>query len=441
MVKSEQERPTNIRWFIFALASLTSFMLYLHRYTWAVIRPELEREYGFSNTQLEQIFTLFNFTYALGNLPGGILSDFFGAHVFLTSIISAWSVCLILFAAVGSFWAFSGLRLLFGLAQGGGYPSLTSITKNWFPTSTRTTVQGFIASTSGRLGGALAPIVMATLLIGYFGFSWRAALIILALLGLGFAAVFYLFSSNSPAEDKRVNQAELDLIKEGEITEKPAKKIISFRKALGRRNFQLLVFQQYCNGGADIVYTSTLGSMFLSKGISMGEMGLYASLPLFGGAIGGFCGGLFNDVAIKITGSRRWGRSAIGFLGKGIAALCLFFAIKQSSVATLAWGLFVVKFFADWSLPTMMGTCTDIAGRHPATAFSVVNMMGNIGALTVPLVVGPILDHFSTFEIIDGVQRRITDYNPMFTLVMGLYLVSAFTWLFLDCTKKLNADK
>jgi hypothetical protein len=55
--------------------------------------------------------------------------------------------------------------------------------------------------------------------------------------------------------------------------------------------------------------------------------------------------------------------------------------------------------------------------------------------------VGPLLDHFSTIEMINGEATRITDYNPMFMLVMALYLTSAFTWLFLDCTKPLNADK
>ena len=121
--------------------------------------------------------------------------------------------------------------------------------------------------------------------------------------------------------------------------------------------------------------------------------------------------------------------------------MILFFAIKQSSVAGLAWGLFVVKFFADWSLPTVFGTCTDIGGRYPATAFSIVNFTGNIGALVTPLIIGPLLDHYSTIEMINGEASRITDYNPMFALVMGLYLTSAFTWFFLDCTKPLNAGK
>lgn len=78
-------------------------MLYLHRYTWAIIRLQLEQEYGFSNTQLELIFTLFNFSYMIGQVPGGIVSDFFGAHLFLGSIIFIWSICLILFTLVGSF--------------------------------------------------------------------------------------------------------------------------------------------------------------------------------------------------------------------------------------------------------------------------------------------------------------------------------------------------
>jgi len=198
------------------------------------------------------------------------------------------------------------------------------------------------------------------------------------------------------------------------------------------------VFQQYANAGADIVYTSVLGSFFLSKNISLAEMGIYASLPLFGGAVGGFFGGILNDYAIRATGSHRWGRSIMGFLGKAIAAVCLFFAISQSSALALAWGLFVVKFFSDWSQPTVWGTCTDMGGQHSGTTFSIVNTTGNIGALTVPLFVGPLLDHYSTFELVNGVQERITDYGPMFVMVACLYMVSAVTWLFLDCTKPID---
>ena len=47
------QQPTRVRWLIFVLACGTSWFLYLHRYTWNFIRPELEKEFGLTNTQLE----------------------------------------------------------------------------------------------------------------------------------------------------------------------------------------------------------------------------------------------------------------------------------------------------------------------------------------------------------------------------------------------------
>lgn len=508
---SSVTKPTNVRWLVLVLASSTSFILYLHRYTWAIIRPQLEKEYGFSNTELEQIFALFNFTYALGQIPSGVVCDYFGAHVFLGSIVGLWSVGLILFALVGSFWAFGGIRLIFGAAQAGGYPGLSNISGNWFAPANRTTFQGFIASFAGRMGGAFAPLLMATLLMGYYGLDWRASLMIMGSLGVFLAVAFLVLFRNSPLEDKRVNKEELDIIKKGAEPKgrtgwlltplviasscififgfswktglflaaavglffalsipailntfsgkdrsegklesesqdggpqgaKPKKQILNFSKAAKHRSYQLLVFQQFANAGADIVYTSVLGSVFMAKGSSIAEMGVYASLPLFGGAIGGYVGGYLNDILISVFGSRRWGRSAMGFLGKAIATVFLFVAISQESAESLAWGLFVVKFFSDWSQPTIWGTCTDLGGKNAGTVFSIVNTTGNIGALVVPLFVGPLLDYYSTIEIVNGVSTRITDFIPMFNMVAVLYMLSAVAWLFINCSNPIDPE-
>ncbi len=499
-------KPTNVRWLVLGLSALTSLILYVHRYTWTIIRPQLEQEYGFSNTQLEWIFTSFQFSYALGQIPSGVVSDFFGAHIFLGSSIAVWSLCLILFASVGSFWAFASVRVLFGAAQAGAYPSLSGISSKWFVPSSRTTLQGFISSFAGRMGGALAPVIMATVLIGHFGYSWRMTLIIMSGLGMLFALVFFILYRNSPQIDSRVNEQELDLIRGGtepkgltvrtltplvialplailyfnwftivvlmiaialflspmlsaifsrekykhtvvdtsdpvtDSAKKPTRKILKFSRAIKHRSYQLLLFQQTANAAADIVYTSVLGSVFVAKGVSWTELGVFASLPLIGGAIGGYVGGYLNDFLIRILGSRLWGRRIMGCLGKAIASACLFFAISQSSAAALAWGLFVVKFFSDWSQPTVWGTCTDLGGANAGTVFSAVNMMGNVGALLMPLIVGPMLDHFSTMETIGGEIVRNTNYIPMFILVACLYLVSSITWLFIDCTQPIESE-
>lgn len=435
-------KPTKIHHVVLILSAATSLVLYFHRYTWNIIRPELAREYGFTNTELGQIFSFFQAPYMLGQIPSGIICDLFGARFFLSTLIAGWSVGLVLFALAGTYITFCASRLLFGLAQAGAYPSLSNVSKNWFPPKSRTTMQGFVASFAGRAGAALSPIIMATVLMGYFGMGWRPAVILMALVGLALAVVFYLYYRNSPQTDGRVNDAEKALLLEGESSSKSKGKVMSFKQAMKNRSLVTMVIAQVANAGADIVYTTVLGSFFLSKQISIEEMGIYASFPLFGGAIGGLVGGYLNDFAIRITGSRKWGRRIMGSAGKAIAAVCVFIAIAQTSVFALAVGLFVVKFFSDWSQPTVWGTCTDIGGPYSGTVFSIVNASGNFGAFLVPpFLVGPLLDRYTSTEVVDGISKTITDYDPMFAVVAGLYVFTALLWLTIDCTKRIEPEK
>ncbi len=432
-------RPTRVYRLIFILASVTSLVLYLHRYTWAIIRPELAREYGYTNTELETIFSFFQFSYALGMIPSGIVCDYFGARVFLSSLIGSWSLSLVLFATGGTFATFCIARLIFGATQAGAYPSLNNVSKRWFPPSKRTTMQGFVASFAGRTGGAFAPIIMATLLMGYFGYDWRSALMIMSVVGIVLAVVFFLYHRNDPESDPRVDEAEKAIFREESQALKSQGKVLRFRQAVKNGAFRIMVSAQVANAGADIVYTSVLGSYFLSQGISLAETGIYASFPLFGGALGGFAGGILNDYLIRKTGSRKWTRRIMGSSGKAIATVCLFVAIAQDTVPGIAIGLFVVKFFSDWSQPTIWGTCTDIGGRHSGTVFSVVNMSGNVGAIIVPiLLLGPLLDRFATVEIVDGVSETVTNYYPMFLVVAAGYVITSVAWLFVDASKPID---
>ena len=164
------------------------------------------------------------------------------------------------------------------------------------------------------------------------------------------------------------------------------------------------------------------------------------SLPLWGGAVGGVVGGILNDQLINGTGNRRWSRTAIGFSGKFLACLCMFVAIRQDTAMAAAGWLFIVKFFTDWTQPTVWGTCTDMGGRYSATAFSIINTSGSVGGIVTPLVGGILLDAFTHTDVVNGAEKLITDYNPLFALVAGMYLISASCWFFIDCTHSLERD-
>ena len=258
------EYPTQRRYVIFALAAGTSWFLYLHRYTWNFIRPALEKETKLSNTELDGLYTLFNVTYSLFQIPSGVVCDLFGPHLFLAIIIALWSVVLPFFGLTTNPWGLGTFRLMFGAAQAGGYPSLSKVTRTWFPLRTRTTMQGLIASFFGRSGGAMSSIIMGTLLMGILGMSWRAALFVMAGAGLGFATLFYLVCRNSPEEDPLTNQAERDLIREGEVDVPDAPPVLPFRRVIQNRSMLVFMLQQFMNAGADYIYVAVMGSYFLN---------------------------------------------------------------------------------------------------------------------------------------------------------------------------------
>lgn len=432
--------PTNRRWVIFSLAAGTSSLLYLHRYTFGVIRPELQEEYGFSNTELDSIFALFNLTYAMGQIPSGIICDLFGPHAFLSVIMVLWSLALPLVGMTGSVPGLMSVRLVFGAAQAGCYPSLAKVTRMWFPRRIRTVIQGLIACFFGRGGGAIAPIVLSSFLMGLCGLSWRASLVLMSLIGVLFAGLFWMLCRNRPEDDPGVNAAELALIRQGEHDAQDAPPVLPVKRALKNRSMLVFVLQQFMNAGADMVYGLHLGSYFReARGVESDvTFGFLLSLPMFGGACGGIAGGLINDGLIWLTGSRRWSRTAVGFTGKFVAVYFLYLAIVSEDVTTTAWLLFVTKFFSDWTQPTVWGTSTDMGGRYSATVFSIINTSGSIAGVATPVVGGWLLDRYASTVMVDGQEQLVTHYEPVFILVGAMYLLSAVGWFFIDCTDSLD---
>lgn len=430
---------------VFSLAATTSFLLYLHRYTWNLVRPELEAEYQLSNTQLEALGSAFFFPYAIGQIPGGILCDLFGPHLFLVAVILAWSLLLPLHGLTGSFTALLAVRGGFGLAQAGCYPALSQVTRSWFPLRRRTQVQGWIASAFGRGGGAMASIIMGSLLMGYLGLHWSTALIVLSVVGVLFAIVFLALFRNAP--EVTASQADLQPAADGEshadTSGQPLgqPRVLPFRVALKNRSYAILLVQQTLNAGSDVVFALILGSYFRSLGVvSGGQLGLLISLPLWGGALGGVFGGYANDWALQRFSSRRWSRAAVAGSGLGIGGILVLSAVTYSDPVIVAIGLMVARFFTDWNQPTVWGTCTDLGGRYSATVFGINNMAGNMGAFVTPFGVGILLDYFSTMQLVDGEMLRHTNYVPAFILCGGMMLAAAAAWLMIDCTQRIDPE-
>jgi ACS family hexuronate transporter-like MFS transporter len=169
-------------------------MLYLHRYTFGLIKPKLQEEFGWSSTELGLLDGAFSFCYSVFQVPAGILADLAGARVFLVASIALWSLALGLVALAPDLAWMRVARAAFGASQSGCYAALSRVTRRWFPLSVRTTVQGVMAVFCGRLGGVSANLVFASFLIGVLQFRWQTAIYLLASAGLALALGFLVRS-------------------------------------------------------------------------------------------------------------------------------------------------------------------------------------------------------------------------------------------------------
>jgi sugar phosphate permease len=314
--------------------------------------------------------------------------------------------------------------LAFGAVQAPAYPNLGKITKSWFPLSSRTSVQGLVASCSGRAGAASASLIVATLLIGWLGLRWQTSLSVVAVAGVVFAGVFWLLFRNGPAEHPWSNRSEQELIERGE---EPVSESASARfvwSAANRRNMAFFLAASFCSTFADNVFVFWMPAFLVkAKGFGAVEMGVFASLPLLGGALGGLSGGFVNDVLIRATGNRRLARSLVAAAGKSLAAVLIVASLAAQDGRIVMGVLFFCKFFSDWSQPTWWGTVTDISGPAAGRVFGIFNMFGSIGGFIAGPTMGYVLQWYG--------------WGSLFCFVGGVYVLTAIAWAGVDCTRKL----
>jgi sugar phosphate permease len=411
---------------VFGLACQTSLLVYLHRYTFALIKPKLAEEWELSNTELGALDSTFSLSYSLFQVPAGILADLAGVQFVLFGLILVWCLGLAMHAWAPSTAMLGLARVIMGAGQSGAFASQAKLTRSWFPASIRSWVQGWIGVFFARFGGAAANLLFATVMLGLLQLDWRTGVYVFAGIGLVHGLLFFLFYRNSPRQHYWTNEAEVELV-EGDDAAKPKPRVLQMlRETRPRSLVNLLVLnaQSILSTAADNIFSNWIPLYLVAvHGLKFAEMGVFSALPLLGGALGGVAGGALNDILIKLTGNRRWTRSGIGLAGKGIASCLMFASLLLYDSPYLFCGLlFFVKLFSDTALTTTWGSCTDIGGRASASVFAFNNSVAGIGSFFAPLLYGLIADNPDW------------GWRWVFVAAAVIYAFCAASWLLFDCT-------
>ncbi len=212
-------RPTHVRHVILALTVAAYVITYMDRVVISTAVPSIQKEFGFSIVTMGWILGSFQWAYALFQIPGGWFGDRIGPRRALTLIVMWWSAFTSATTLAWNAISMAAVRFLFGMGEAGAFPIATRSLSRWMLPSERGFSQG-ITHAGSRLGAALTPALVAFLIAGY---GWRTPFVCFGMLGLLWASVWFWYYRDSPAEHKRVNAAERELIQSalGSIAECP----------------------------------------------------------------------------------------------------------------------------------------------------------------------------------------------------------------------------
>ena len=397
-----------------------SWVLYLDRICMAQAIPPIQRELGLSNTQVGYTLMAFTLAYGLFEMPSGWLGDRFGSRRVLVRIVIWWSIFTALTGSVTGLATLLLVRFLFGVGEAGAFPNVARVLGQWYPSTERGRVQGFILA-AAQLGGVAAPTVAAYLIEGL---GWRWAFVAFGSIGLVWAAGFWFWFRDDPAEHPRVNRSEVAIIRQGE-----AASPVSIPGAIPWRT--VCINSGFWTLGA-IILCSSFNSYFCnswfpkylvsSRGLGNTESGWLTSLVLLGSAMGVLVGGVVAD-RISRSPRRVTGRSWLGRIAYCCGAIALFFATRCDQAWSIAALAGLSCLCVQMTLPTWWSAAIEQSGRHVGSLFGLLNMIGIFGALASQWFVGV----FADWQASRGLSGR-EQWDPLFDVYIGALVFGMIGW-------------
>ncbi|WP_428659487.1 MFS transporter [Runella sp.] len=409
----------NYRWLIVVLLFTATTINYLDRQIIGLLKPILEKEFTWSETDFARIVMAFTAAYALGLLAFGWLIDKIGTKKGYSITIVFWSIAGMLHALARSAFGFGVARIGLGLGEGGNYPAAVKTVAEWFPKKERALATGlFNAGTS--IGVVVALLLVPWILTSY---GWQEVFWITGALGFVWL-IFWLWLYNIPAQQKRLTTEEYNYIVSGQEKEEQGageKSTINW--------FKLFSFPQtwaYITGKGliDPIYwffLFWLPSYFASTfNLDLKKPSLELMLIYTATTVGSISGGWFSSQLIK----RGW--TAV----KARKAVILVIAFLELSViliqfATNVWTAvalisFAVALHQAWATNVFTLPSDMFPKQVVSSIVGIGGMAGAVGGILFPMLIGSLLDTYKAAGNLAG------GYNIIFTICGCTYLIA---WL------------
>lgn len=409
-------QPTRVRYKVFALVAVLGMITYLDRVCISTLSPHIMEDLAISKVQMGYVFSIFSLSYAFFEIPTAWMADRVGTRSVLTRIVVWWSTFTIATGVALNYTILLITRFLFGMGEAGAWPSVARTFSRWIPLLARGRVQGLFFAIA-HLAGGLTPILVASMLTVM---HWRSIFMCFGAVGFVWAAVWYFWFRNEPAEHPEVNAAEVELIVKGRGEAAPH--VVGWaywKKLLSSRSVAALCVMYIPNSVGFYFCITWLPTYLHEKhGFDATKLVFFAGLPLILSITGDLSGGYVTDRVTARFGLRL-GRCAVGgasYVVAGVAMLLTPFCSNAIVAAVLIASAVAASMFM---LGAAWGTCIDIGREHAGVVSAAMNTAGGFGALLCPVVVAYTLKWYGNWNI------------PIF-MMGGLFLIGALCWIVID---------
>lgn len=414
-----QTQATGKRHRLLVMLFITVVITYLDRSNLSIAAPSIAQDLQLDPAQMGLVFSAFGWSYALLQIPGGMLVDRARPRLMMALIIGLWSLATIVQGFASAFAALLSLRVLLGLLEAPAYPTLNRIVTTWFPDSER--ARAIAVYTSGQYVGLafLTPVLVLT----QARFGWQGMFILTGLIGVVWALIWYALY-REPAEATGINQAELDTIRSGgglvELsstrTQRARYSAADWRAVLGNRKLWGVYIGQ-------IAVTSTLW-FFLTwfptylvkyRHMDFLKAGFMAAVPFLAAFVGILASGLLSDAMVRRGVSATVARKVPIVTGL-LLSTAIVGANFVDSPSMVILFMAIAFFGSGFSSITWVLVSSMAKKELLGLTGGMFNLMGNLSSICVPIVIGLLV--------------KGNDFGPALVFMSAVGVVGALSYLF-----------
>jgi MFS family permease len=382
---------------IFLLAAVL-FINYVDRGTLPTAAHLMQGDLNLDHVQMGMLMSAFFWTYTFSQIPVGWLAERYGAHRILAAGLTLWASATILVGFVHTFAALLLLRLLLGLGESAGFPSVAKIMAAIVPAKGLGTANGIVAL--GYLSGPVVGTIVGGLLMARYG--WRSAFWVFGALSL-----LWLLPWSRVAGQVRtaVRTSEEDSPTWWMVLKQPA----LWGTALGLFSSNYVFY----------FMLSWLPSYLQTeRGFSLVGMAWVATGAYLVNAISAFVAGWAIDRFLARGGSANVGyKSVMAAAHLGSVVCMLTMAMGSPRLALIS--LFIYQALCGASSPGVYAMCQILAGpRASGRWVGIQNSLGNLPGIVAPWLTGFII-------------QTTGHYTNAFVVAAAVSLLGLIGWIWM----------